>query len=264
MALFDRVRGFNASENSIATEAPEDLHSARRTQAIRPASAAEPEAIARNYYVEERGSERRYYDDYQRKALAIRTSAGAISSGREDLNTVRAMLTLAEARGWSEMRVNGSATFRREAWIEAEARGLAVAGYRPTDPDRQETVRRKSERERFAPAPKPGPASPEGTEQHRRRGAAAEAELSRDGRLILAALSERIDRQMEKLHDAAKMELRAFVAVELAKKERAEGPVVLSAEQRRAATAPEPVQPTQRPAPLPRRDQEAPRRSLAR
>jgi hypothetical protein len=100
-------------------------------------------------------------------------------------------------------------------------------------------------------------------DEHRRRGAVAEAELSRDGRLILMALSEKIDRQMHKLHAEAKMELRAFAAVELARKERAEGPVVLSAEQRRAATAPEPIV-APRPAPAPRREPEPPRRSLAR
>lgn len=263
MALFDRVRGFGASDNTLASTAPKDLHSASRPRSERPPAAAEPEAIARSYYVEERGGERRYYDDYQRKALAIRAGGAAISSRREDLNTVRAMLTLAEARGWTEVKVSGSATFRREAWIEAEARGLAVVGYKPTDPDRQEVERRRGERERSAPAQKPTSA-PSAMEGHRRRGAAAEAELSSDGRLILAALSERIDRQMQKLHDAAKMELRAFVAVELAKKERAEGPVVLSAEQRRAATAPEPAQAASRPTPPPRREPEAPRRSLAR
>jgi hypothetical protein len=263
MALFDRVRGFGTSDNTIASTAAEDLHSASRPRSDRPAAAAEPEAIARSYYVEARGNERRYYDDYQRKALAIRAGSAAISSRREDLNTVRAMLTMAESRGWTEVRVSGSTTFRRETWIEAEARGLAVVGYKPSDPDRQEAERRRTERERNMPAPRPSPA-PRPTEEHRRRGAAAEAELSADGRLILAALSERIDRQMQKLHEGAKVELRAFVAVELAKKERAEGPVVLSTEQRRAATAPEPMQAPSRPAPSPRWEPGAPRRSLAR
>ena len=265
MALFDRVREFGAPANSIASTAPPDLHSANPARSGRPASATEPESIARSYYVEQQRGERRYYEDYQRKTLAIRADTSAISSRREDLNTVRAMLTLAEARGWSEVKVSGTAAFRREAWIEAEARGLAVVGYKPSDPDRQEAERRRGERGRTAPAASATPAAAPAAsmDDHRRRGAAAEAELSRDGRLILMALSEKIDRQMHKLHAEAKMELRAFAAVELARKERAEGPVVLSTEQRRAATAPEPVV-APRPAPVPRREPEQPRRSLAR
>lgn len=63
--------------------------------------------------------------------------------------------------------------------------------------------------------------------------------LSPDGKLILAALSEKIDRQMNRLHTDAKAELKLFVATELQAKERAQGPVQLSAEQRRMASAPE-------------------------
>ncbi len=265
MALFDRIRSVGTPANSIASTPPADLHSASPARAGRPASAAEPDSIARSYYVEEQRGERRYYEDYQRKTLAIRADTSAISTRREDLNTVRAMLTLAEARGWSELKVSGSAAFRREAWIEAEARGLAVVGYKPSDPDRQEAERRRGERGRTGPGTPATPAAAQAAtmDEHRRRGAAAEAELSRDGRLILMALSEKIDRQMHKLHAEAKMELRAFAAVELARKERAEGPVVLSGEQRQAATAPEPAM-APRPAPAPRREPEPPRRSLAR
>ena len=88
--------------------------------------------------------------------------------------------------------------------------------------------------------------------------------MSADARLVLAALSEKIDRQMHKLNRDAKAELRAFAASELARKERAEGPIVLPAEHRRAATASEP---TRAPRPTPvrsREEMEPPRRSLAR
>jgi len=70
----------------------------------------------------------------------------------------------------------------------------------------------------------------------------ASAELSPDGRIILAALSTTIDQQMDKLSVEAKVEMKAFVATELAKKEQAEGPIVLSAQQRALATAPDPAQ----------------------
>lgn len=94
----------------------------------------------------------------------------------------------------------------------------------------------------------------------------AHAELSPDGRLVLAALSETIDRQMTKQAISTKAEIKAFVATELVKKERVEGPVVLSPDQKRAATAPEPVRVALVPeARNPRRlEPEAPQRSLSR
>ncbi|MFN7399280.1 MAG: hypothetical protein ACK5SX_09535 [Sandaracinobacter sp.] len=83
------------------------------------------------------------------------------------------------------------------------------------------------------------PATPATPTEQRKALRTAEAVLSPDGKLILAALSEKIDRQMNRLHTDAKAELKLFVATELQAKERAQGPVQLSAEQRRMASAPE-------------------------
>ena len=75
----------------------------------------------------------------------------------------------------------------------------------------------------------------------------ATATLSGDGRLVYAALAEKIDRQMGKLTAEGKADMRRFVAEELARREAKEGPVALSAEARRLATAPQPE-----PAPAPK------------
>ena len=73
------------------------------------------------------------------------------------------MLDVASARGWQSVDVKGSAEFKREAWIEGQARGLDVRGHRPSDPDRQESDRRRAEKglsnEVRAPAP-PTPVTP--------------------------------------------------------------------------------------------------------
>jgi hypothetical protein len=87
--------------------------------------------------------------------------------------------------------------------------------------------------------------------------------------LMLAALSEKIDRQMSRHHLETKVEMKAFVATELVKKERSQGPIVLSADQKRAAASLEPV-PTRVPRPEPapvnasRDEPQAPRRTLSR
>jgi hypothetical protein len=466
-----------------APAAPDRAAAAAR----RPAYASEPQSIAKSYYIEEKAGERRYFDDYKRKALAMRATETSITSKREDLNTIRAMLDIAEARGWHSLQIRGSAEFKREAWIEATARGLEGRGFTASDLDRQEADRRRAERgpanevrarATTTQAPKPEPArtvskdstdapataTPDRAASTARRSAyapepapiaksyyveekagerrsftdAREAgaayfeadrsqrpgvvqelkgnrarlfatteihghyengdqrfvkrlpsqnmdgakefragyfealeksvverlkatdweqakpdhpakapnldgklyddleslsradsdkamkvwadhapswataptfvdpawkketaqarraadldkdgepvkptiadnrkvlrethrELSEDGRLILAALSEKIDRQMNRHNAETKAELKAFVASELVKKERTEGPIVLSAGQKRAASAPRPVQAAPKPEPTPaaarRIEPDAPRRTIGR
>ena len=261
----------------------------------------EPENIAKAYFIDDKGGERRYFDDYKQQGLAMKATEFTISTKREDLNTVKAMMDIASARGWQSVDVKGTAEFKREAWIEAQTRGIEALGYRPSDPDRQEADRRREERglsnEVRAPLPatpatpaapvtpnnptastldpamkdataragtgtpekpgeKPAQAQEKGADKaaptkgdqapptladNRKTLAEARKELSPDGRLVLAAMGEKIDRQMNKHNTEAKAEMKAFVATELVKKEKAEGPVVLSAEQKRTASAPEPA-----------------------
>jgi hypothetical protein len=240
-------------------------------QAKRPPFVSEPESIAKAFYVEEKGGERRYFDDYKRTNLAMRATETSVMSKREDLKTIRAMFEIAEARGWRSVEIKGSGEFKREAWIEATARGLEGRGFTPSDLDRQEADRRRNERgqanqvrtteranareERAVDHPATAPVNEKKTEakppgepsapmqnEYRRTVREAQKELSTDGKVMLSALLEKINRQMNRHNTEAKAEMKAFVATELVKKERAEGPIVLSAEHKRMATAPQPVQ----------------------
>jgi len=251
----------------------------------KPAPRSAPDPLARAYYVEDVGGERRYYDDHRGQSLALRATGRTISTTREDRKTIEAMVALAAARGWTAVAIKGTAAFKQEAWIAAQVLGLEAHGHRPTALDRQEAERRRAERgapngPRPAPAAVPAPAAsgptpppaPDRTAPPPRTaggpapdGAALEAAhraLSADGRLVLAALSETIDRRMTRIAGAAKADLKRFVAAELLKKERAEGPVVLSAAQKRAALAPEPARTApDGTGPARRAEPEAPRRS---
>lgn len=306
MAITDRARAALRPTNSIERAAQpvpdgtspspgsgEPSPAARQGKENAAAYLSEPEGIAKRYYVEERRGERQYFDDYQRRNLAMRATDTSISSKREDLNTIRAMIEIAEARGWHSVEIRGSAEFKREAWIEASARALEGRGFTPSDADRQEADRRRAERghanevravegeqareeraaghpaaatvhDRHARERQPGEPPAPTTSDSRRAIREARHELSEDGRLVLAALSEKIDRQMNRLNSEAKSEIKAFVGTELLKKERAEGPTALSQQQRQAATVPAraPAAPTQ--TAVRRVEPEAPRRSLGR
>ena len=291
MALLSQARDALRPLNSIeAVRSPEPAQAVPSPAApAAPAGAkkqaphtTEPDSISKRYYVEDQGATRHYYDDYQRKGLAMRATETVVSTKREDLNTIKAMFEVAENRGWKSVELKGTAEFKREAWIEAQTRGLEARGYGATDLDRQEADRRRGERgpnevrvgaatpspvaakpaspakeampagataaPKEATAAKVDPKSPVAVKDeepsvanHRKALRTAQAELSPDGRLVLSALSETIDRQMNKQAIATRAEMKAFVATELVKKERAEGPVVLSPDQKRTAAAPEPV-----------------------
>ena len=64
--------------------------------------------------------------------------------------------------------------------------------------------------------------------------------LSPDGRLVQAAFNEKVEREMGHLDAAGRARVKTDFARALNEKEQQEGPVVLSAELRRLATAPEP------------------------
>ncbi|UZO95019.1 Hypothetical protein RMHFA_05714 (plasmid) [Roseomonas mucosa] len=384
MAIADRLRDAARPTNTIVEARepsigrPEDLHRANPSpppgapsgaakEGKKAAYQSEPEHIAKAYYVEEKAGERSYYDDYKKSAVAMRATDSTISSKREDMNTVRAMVDIAAARGWQSIDVAGSKEFKREAWIEAAARGIEAKGYKPSDPDRQEADKRRNERgyenEVRGPAPSnpatpaapitpnnpdPSPADPArqlattrttvGMEQpgtgtpvaakgepdkaapvmdaakaepgktapavdaakvepgqaapaaaskdasdkpapdkageaqpslkdNQRTVREAQKELSPDGRTIFAAMSEKIDREMTRYAAEGKAQIKAFAANELVMKERKEGPIVLSAEQRQALAAPEPARsaPAQAAPEQTRRvEPEAPRRTLGR
>jgi hypothetical protein len=259
---------------------------------------SEPESIAKSYFVVAGiTGERKYYDDYRQQDLAIWSTETKIMTKRDDLRTIRAMLEIAEARGWHSVEIKGSAEFRREAWIEASARGLEGRGFTPSDADRQEADRRSEQRQQanWMRATERTQASVERAEAHEDRAAArendrrgvskeqargheaaaatlekksherqpmeperagpkenrqtirdAQRSLSEDGKLFLAALCDRIDREGNRLGAEGKQELKAFAAREMMKREVTLGPTVLSQEQRQAATGPSQAAPQSR------------------
>jgi hypothetical protein len=112
----------------------------------RPAEPDKPDAVAQQHglYTTAKGSTRRYYADYQQKREVMRADPKRISTKHGDKQTVSAMLDLAQSRGWDTVRLKGTADFQREAWVQAQVRGMKAEGYKPTATDQQELARRKA------------------------------------------------------------------------------------------------------------------------
>ena len=105
---------------------------------------AETDAVARrhNLYMAERRSARIYYTDYQQKSEVMRAAPARITTRLDDRQTISAMLDLAQARSWQSVKLRGTDSFKREAWVQAQVRGMQTEGYQPKATDMQEAQRR--------------------------------------------------------------------------------------------------------------------------
>ncbi|MBG7614664.1 hypothetical protein IWC96_05130 [Brevundimonas sp. BAL450] len=97
-----------------------------------------PQTLLDRYLIERdlRGRPERFYRDHRTADPAFRDTGRRLSADRAYPDTVADMLKVARHRGWSRLKVEGEAAFRREVWVQARAMGLEVQGYRPRDRDR--------------------------------------------------------------------------------------------------------------------------------
>jgi hypothetical protein len=109
-----------------------------------------PDRIRRKYYVvtNEPGKdgpdgEARLYADERGEYLAFKVTDDRLVTRLAAAEVIRDMVSVAQHMQWEALQVRGSAEFRREAWLEAGARGIEVQGYPPTDLDRQALTDRR-------------------------------------------------------------------------------------------------------------------------
>lgn len=114
-----------------------------------------PDRVRRKYYVvadqpakEGVALEARVYADERGEYLAFKTTEERLTTRLASAQVIHDMIAVAEHRNWQAIQLRGSAEFRREAWLEASARGMEVTGYEPTDIDRRALASRREARER--------------------------------------------------------------------------------------------------------------------
>lgn len=69
-----------------------------------------------------------------------------LHTSKSDKDTVTAMLDMAQSKGWESIKLKGSEEFKREAWMEAQMRGIKTKGYEPSEKDKLELQARQAER----------------------------------------------------------------------------------------------------------------------
>lgn len=90
-----------------------------------------PEQI-RKRYLAEAGQ---YFFRDRNNALAFEDRGARIATQVEDPVVAASMVDLALAKGWKELKVSGSESFRKTVWLEAAKRGMAIRGYDPKPQD---------------------------------------------------------------------------------------------------------------------------------
>lgn len=88
---------------------------------------------------------RKYY--FPDGARAFTDRGRRLTTPSENTEVIRSLVTIAQARGWSEIVVRGTDQFRREAWFAARMMGLDVRGYRPTEVEQARLVRTLANRQ---------------------------------------------------------------------------------------------------------------------
>lgn len=100
-----------------------------------PRAGAVPPAIAQRFL---RIDNKYYFPD---RTLAFVDRGTKIKASTHNLEVIRSLVAIAQARGWDALGVSGTEEFRREVWREASRHGIEVSGYKPTELERLQLQR---------------------------------------------------------------------------------------------------------------------------
>lgn len=139
------IREATSAEIAKLMRREEPVKAARNWFQRTPKAAVEPDSVSRTHglYVAQKRDTRTYFADYQQKSEVMRAAPAKISSKLSDRQTVTAMLDLVQSRGWDKVNLKGTEEFKREAWVQAQVRGIMTEGHKASDTDKQEVARRK-------------------------------------------------------------------------------------------------------------------------
>jgi hypothetical protein len=129
-------------DRSEQAEARDDEPLCDSAAGPRPPGAIPPQVVERFLRVDNE-----YY--FPDRTLAFIDHGTKLTSRTNNAEVVRSLVAIAQARGWTALRVTGAAEFRQQVWREATLRGLEVRGYDPSDVERED-VRRTVERQAAA------------------------------------------------------------------------------------------------------------------
>ena len=103
-----------------------------------------PEALRKRFLQ----AENKFYFRDDENKLAFEDKGKRLATEHNDPEIARSMVELAQAKGWSTIKLKGTDEFKREVWLQASLKGMDVQGYKPLDVDlaRLEDLRKETGR----------------------------------------------------------------------------------------------------------------------
>lgn len=77
----------------------------------------------------------KYLDLQNHKTVLFVDKGNALKTSKSDPQIIQDMLNTAQAKNWTRIKISGSKEFKQQMWLEAELRGIASTGYRPSKDD---------------------------------------------------------------------------------------------------------------------------------
>lgn len=134
-SYLDYLKQNEAFYESVIKNPESDLHNTYEADVINERLKKRvPDSVKNKYiYDEERGNF--YLKGQEENAPTIKDRGKKLITKLNNPSTAIDVVAIAEARGWEDIKVSGTASFRREAWLHAELKGIAVKGYSPSAKD---------------------------------------------------------------------------------------------------------------------------------
>jgi hypothetical protein len=85
-------------------------------------------------------------------ARAFTDHGNRLTSPSENSEVIKSLISIAQARGWSDITISGTERFRKEAWFTARLTGLEVRGYSPNEFEQGRLVRMLAREQGAQPA----------------------------------------------------------------------------------------------------------------
>ena len=127
------------SQSAIIAETLESEESIENRGAITKSRIkAPPREVEERFNVKTSKNTSRYYHKENDKE-AFRDKGNKIIVKPESTKMVATdIVKIADSKGWTNIKVTGNETFRREVWKEANLRGIEVTGYKATEQDKRD------------------------------------------------------------------------------------------------------------------------------
>lgn len=132
-----RASGKHPSKDAVTSKIEaESVDDSKPKQSI-------PEAVYNAFRVQGNQDKGIYYYKDNPEVEAFRDSGKKLETKSSAAYVAKSMIELAESKNWDSIKVTGTEKFKREAWLQASAKGIEVKGYKPTEQDLQDLEKQK-------------------------------------------------------------------------------------------------------------------------